>query len=151
MGTWEDGHKYGQPHSPITIPTLAPLAFRPWGSPTTKLDIQLDILPRKRIGWPGAAVWADCVRVLDPATLPAELLVTARSTDDDVVMGLRHATLPMEGVQFHPESVLTLDGPHLLANFLRLAGEGDAGVLDDASGSFATKGLAAAPTVGATS
>jgi hypothetical protein len=41
--------------------------------------------------------------------------------------------------------VLTLDGPHLLANFLRLAGEGDAGVLDDASGTFATKGLGAAP------
>ena len=82
---------------------------------------------------------------VDPATLPAELLVTARSPDDDVVMGLRHATLPMEGVQFHPESVLTPDGPHLLANFLRLAGEGDAGVLDVASGSFATKGLAAAP------
>jgi hypothetical protein len=60
-------------------------------------------------------------------------------------MGIRHATLPMEGVQFHPESVLTLDGPHLLANFLRLAGEGDAGVLDDASGTFATKGLGAAP------
>ena len=82
---------------------------------------------------------------VDPATLPAELLVTARSPDDDVVMGLRHATLPMEGVQFHPESVLTPDGPHLLANFLRLAGEGDAGVLDVASGSFATKGLTAAP------
>jgi len=82
---------------------------------------------------------------VDSATLPAELFVTARSLDDDVVMGLRHATLPMEGVQFHPESVLTLDGPHLLANFLRLAGEGDAGVLDDASGTFATKGLAAAP------
>ena len=81
---------------------------------------------------------------VDEGTLPAELLVTARSTDDDVVMGLRHATLPMEGVQFHPESVLTLDGPHLLANFLRLAGEGDAGVLDRASGSFATKGLAVA-------
>ena len=94
---------------------------------------------------------------VDAATLPTELLVTARSTDDDVVMGLRHTTLPIEGVQFHPESVLTLDGPHLLANFLRLAGEGDAGVLDDASGSFATKGLAAkaapaeAPTLGATS
>jgi hypothetical protein len=51
----------------------------------------------------------------------------------------------MEGVQFHPESVLTLDGPHLLANFLRLAGEGDAGVLDDASGTFATEGLGVAP------
>ena len=84
---------------------------------------------------------------VDPATLPAELFVTARSLDDDVVMGLRHATLPMEGVQFHPESVLTADGPHLLANFLRLAGEGDAGVLDDATGTFATKGLAAAPAV----
>ena len=87
--------------------------------------------------------------------------MTARSVDDDVVMGLRHANLPMEGVQFHPESVLTPDGPHLLANFLRLAGEGDAGVLDDASGSFATKGLdtkghapkgrTAAPAVGAIS
>ncbi len=80
---------------------------------------------------------------VNAATLPPELCVTARSVDDDVVMGLRHASLPMEGVQFHPESVLTPDGPHLLANFLRLAGEGDAGVLDDASGSFATKGLAA--------
>ncbi len=84
---------------------------------------------------------------VDAATLPMELFVTARSVDDDVVMGLRHATLPMEGVQFHPESVLTPDGPHLLANFLRLAGEGDAGVLDDASGSFATKGLAATAAV----
>jgi anthranilate synthase/aminodeoxychorismate synthase-like glutamine amidotransferase len=82
---------------------------------------------------------------VDAATLPPELFVTARSIGDDVVMGIRHATLPMEGVQFHPESVLTLDGPHLLANFLRLAGEGDAGVLDDASGTFATKGLGAAP------
>jgi anthranilate/para-aminobenzoate synthase component II len=92
---------------------------------------------------------------VDAATLPADLFVTARSVDDGVVMGLRHATLPMEGVQFHPESVLTPDGPHLLANFLRLAGEGDAGVLDDASGSFATKGLAtttaATPAVGAPS
>jgi anthranilate synthase/aminodeoxychorismate synthase-like glutamine amidotransferase len=84
---------------------------------------------------------------VDAATLPADVFVTARSVDDGVVMGLRHATLPMEGVQFHPESVLTPDGPHLLANFLRLAGEGDAGVLDDASGSFATKGLAAGPAV----
>ncbi len=84
---------------------------------------------------------------VDAATLPADLYVTARSLDDDVVMGIRHATLPMEGVQFHPESVLTHDGPHLLANFLRLAGEGDAGVLDDASGTFATKGIVAGPAV----
>ncbi len=59
----------------------------------------------------------------------------------DVLMGIRHATLPMDGVQFHPESVLTPEGPHLLANFLRLAGEGDAGRLDAAGASFATRGL----------
>ena len=80
---------------------------------------------------------------VDPATLPPQLRVTAMSEDDRVVMGLRHATLPLEGVQFHPESVLTPEGPHLLANFLRLAGEGEAATLDAASGSFATAGLAA--------
>jgi len=79
---------------------------------------------------------------VDPATLPPELRVTAMSETDRVVMGIRHTDLPLEGVQFHPESVLTPDGPHLLANFLRLAGEGDAGRLDAASGSFATAGLA---------
>jgi len=78
---------------------------------------------------------------VDPATLPAELRVTAMSEVDRVVMGLRHVSLPLEGVQFHPESVLTPDGPHLLANFLRQAGEGNAGTLDDATGSFATAGL----------
>jgi para-aminobenzoate synthetase component II len=79
---------------------------------------------------------------VDPATLPDELRVTAMSESDRVVMGLRHTSLPMEGVQFHPESVLTPDGPHLLANFLRQAGEGEAGLLDAASGSFATSGMA---------
>jgi anthranilate synthase/aminodeoxychorismate synthase-like glutamine amidotransferase len=79
---------------------------------------------------------------VDASTLPPELHVTAMSEVDRVVMGLRHATLPLEGVQFHPESVLTPDGPHLLANFLRLAGEGEAGRLDAVSGSFATSGLA---------
>jgi para-aminobenzoate synthetase component II len=78
---------------------------------------------------------------VDPATLPAELRVTAMSEVDRVVMGLRHVSLPLEGVQFHPESVLTPDGPHLLANFLRQAGEGDATTLDDATGTFATAGL----------
>ena len=79
---------------------------------------------------------------VDAATLPPELHVTAMSNVDGVVMGLRHESLPMEGVQFHPESVLTPDGPHLLANFLRLAGEGDASRLDAATGSFATHGMA---------
>ena len=78
---------------------------------------------------------------IDPATLPAELRVTAMSEADRVIMGIRHVALPMEGVQFHPESVLTPQGPHLLANFLRLAGEGEAERLDEATGSFATAGL----------
>ena len=78
---------------------------------------------------------------VDPATLPPELRVTAMSEVDRVVMGIRHIALPLEGVQFHPESVLTPQGPHLLANFLRQAGEGDASRLDDATGSFATAGL----------
>ena len=84
---------------------------------------------------------------VDPATLPAELRVTAMSEVDRVIMGIRHVSLPLEGVQFHPESVLTPEGPHLLANFLRQAGEGEASRLDAATGSFATAGLA--ETIGA--
>ena len=49
--------------------------------------------------------------------LPAELEVTAE-TADGVVMGVRHVRLPVEGVQFHPESILTTEGPRLLGNFL---------------------------------
>ena len=78
---------------------------------------------------------------VDAATLPPELRVTAMSEVDRVVMGIRHVALPMEGVQFHPESVLTPQGPHLLANFLRLAGEGEASRLDAETGSFATRGM----------
>ena len=87
----------------------------------------------------GARYHSLCV---DAATLPAELRVTAMSEEDQVVMGLRHVSLPLEGVQFHPESVLTPHGPHLLANFLRQAGEGDSARLDAVSGSFATSGMA---------
>ena len=54
--------------------------------------------------------------VVDAATLPPELPVTATS-DDDEVMAVAHTTHPVVGVQFHPESVLTVDGPALLANF----------------------------------
>ena len=56
--------------------------------------------------------------VVDPATLPPELAVTA-STHDGTVMGIRHRTHPTFGVQFHPESVLTKEGPRILVNFLR--------------------------------
>jgi para-aminobenzoate synthetase component 2 len=80
---------------------------------------------------------------VDPATVPPGFDVTGR-TRDGVVMAMRHRHLPLEGVQFHPESVLTPDGPLLLANFLRVAGEGDPGVLAARTGSFATRGLAAA-------
>jgi anthranilate synthase/aminodeoxychorismate synthase-like glutamine amidotransferase len=55
--------------------------------------------------------------VIEPASVPDLLEVTAR-TSDGVVMGLRHRELAVEGVQFHPESILTPSGPNLLANFL---------------------------------
>jgi hypothetical protein len=61
--------------------------------------------------------------------------------DDYVVMGIRHLHAPVEGVQFHPESVLTPQGPHMLANFLRLCGEGDGLLLDQTPGSFALTGF----------
>jgi anthranilate synthase/aminodeoxychorismate synthase-like glutamine amidotransferase len=58
--------------------------------------------------------------VVDPATVPTVLEVSA-TTEDGVIMGLRHRTLAIEGVQFHPESLLTLEGPSLLMNFLAFA------------------------------
>ncbi|MCM2310400.1 MAG: aminodeoxychorismate/anthranilate synthase component II [Steroidobacteraceae bacterium] len=56
-----------------------------------------------------------------PDSLPQELVVTARTVEGEI-MGVRHATLMIEGVQFHPESVLTPDGPMLLGNFLEQRG-----------------------------
>ena len=55
--------------------------------------------------------------VIDRATLPAELEVSAW-TDEGEIMGVRHRSLAVEGVQFHPESILTLEGKHLLQNFV---------------------------------
>jgi para-aminobenzoate synthetase component 2 len=56
-----------------------------------------------------------------PETIPDELEITAR-TESGIVMALRHRELPVYGVQFHPESVLTDGGHRLLANWLRIAG-----------------------------
>ena len=56
--------------------------------------------------------------VVDPATVPAELEITA-TTDNGLIMGLRHRELAVEGVQFHPESILTRAGMDLLGNYLR--------------------------------
>jgi anthranilate synthase component II len=54
--------------------------------------------------------------IVERATLPAELEITAEA--DGLIMGMRHRSLPVEGVQFHPESILTPTGNDLLANFL---------------------------------
>ena len=59
--------------------------------------------------------------IVDPTSLPDELEITAR-TQDGVIMGLRHRHLPIEGVQFHPESILTAGGHRLLANWLSATG-----------------------------
>lgn len=59
--------------------------------------------------------------IVQQATLPSALVPTAR-TEDGIIMGLRHAELPIYGVQFHPESIATSNGHDILRNFLHLAG-----------------------------
>jgi len=59
--------------------------------------------------------------IVEPQSLPAELEITART--GDIIMGLRHKSLPIHGVQFHPESIASEHGHKILENFLKIAGE----------------------------
>lgn len=56
--------------------------------------------------------------VIDPATVPETLEITARTREDGTIMGVRHKRHPIHGVQFHPESILTGEGHQILRNFI---------------------------------
>jgi anthranilate synthase/aminodeoxychorismate synthase-like glutamine amidotransferase len=74
------------------------------------------------LSWPMTATRYHSL-IVSEKKLPAELEISAHTTDRDgsrVIMGLRHRRFPVEGVQFHPESVLTGEGKKLIGNFLRI-------------------------------
>jgi anthranilate synthase/aminodeoxychorismate synthase-like glutamine amidotransferase len=71
--------------------------------------------------------------IASPVSLPGELEVSARTAQGEI-MGVRHRTLAVEGVQFHPESILTPEGPRLLGNFLAAGGAQRATPVDSGAG-----------------
>ena len=73
-------------------------------------------------GWPAEArVGRYHSLIVEAETMPDELLITARTRGDGLVMAMQHRSRPVFGVQFHPESVLTPDGRQLLRNFLEVS------------------------------
>lgn len=64
--------------------------------------------------------------IVDRATFPEDTLEITAETDDGTIMGLRHRQYPIEGIQFHPESVMTNAGPQLIANWLKGITKGEA-------------------------
>jgi para-aminobenzoate synthetase component 2 len=67
---------------------------------------------------------------IETPSVPEELLVTA-TTDTGVIMGVKHKSAPIEGVQFHPESVLTEGGHRLLANWLKSTNPNESKKIED--------------------
>ena len=59
--------------------------------------------------------------VLQPETIPLHELEVSARTKDGVIMGVRHRIYPIEGIQFHPESILTVEGPKIVKNWLKLS------------------------------
>ncbi len=61
---------------------------------------------------------------LQPDSVPADELEVSARTPDGVIMGIRHRVYPIEGIQFHPESILTTEGPKIISNWMKLKTEG---------------------------